>query len=276
MRILAAASAALLSSSAWSAEIVDVRKVWDRGETNAFTDLMWHQDRWYCDFREGKAHVSADGSLRMVESRDGGSWTSRAEIRLDGADLRDAKITRTPTGEFLLTGAARFPDGGAVRYQSMSWLSRDAVSWSAAMRVGDPEFWLWRVTWKGRDGYSIGYSTWPDRNRRTIRLYRTRDGKPFETIVPDLGIANSPGENTIRFRADGTAVCLLRRDPYAGKPPIPAERATAMIGTAPAPYGKWTWKDTGVRVGGPNFIELPDGRMVAAVRLHDGKTRTSL
>jgi hypothetical protein len=31
-----------------------------------------------------------------------------------------------------------------------------------------------------------------------------------------------------------------------------------------------------VRVGGPALIRLPDGRLVAGVRLHDGKVRTAL
>ena len=32
----------------------------------------------------------------------------------------------------------------------------------------------------------------------------------------------------------------------------------------------------GVRIGGPHMIRLPDGRIVAATRLYDGSTRTSL
>jgi hypothetical protein len=31
-----------------------------------------------------------------------------------------------------------------------------------------------------------------------------------------------------------------------------------------------------MRIGGPNRLRLPDGRLVAAVRLYDGATRTSL
>ncbi len=32
----------------------------------------------------------------------------------------------------------------------------------------------------------------------------------------------------------------------------------------------------GTRVGGPHILQLPDGRIVAAVRLYDGRVRTSL
>jgi hypothetical protein len=59
----------------------------------------------------------------------------------------------------------------------------------------------------------------------------------------------------------------LRRD---GNP------ASAKLGEAKPPYTDWQWKDLGVKVGGPHMIGLPDGRVVAAVRLYDGAVRTSL
>ena len=49
-----------------------------------------------------------------------------------------------------------------------------------------------------------------------------------------------------------------------------------MLGIANPPYCDWTWKDLGVRIGGPHMIEIPGGRTVAAVRLYDGGARTSL
>ena len=49
-----------------------------------------------------------------------------------------------------------------------------------------------------------------------------------------------------------------------------------MLGTARPPYTSWTWSDLGVPIGGPQMIRLPDGRLVAGVRLYDKKVRTSL
>ena len=37
------------------AELVQVRKIWDRAPHNAFTDLVRFHDRWFCVFREGRA-----------------------------------------------------------------------------------------------------------------------------------------------------------------------------------------------------------------------------
>jgi hypothetical protein len=258
------------------AKLISVQKIWDRAPHNAFTDLTRFRGEWFCVFREGAAHVSPDGALRVLVSRDGRQWDSAAQVKGDG-DLRDAKLSITPQGRLLLQGAVYYPQPGLVRLRSLSWSSEDGRKWESANSIGDPEFWLWRTTWRRNAGYSIGYNTDPNRNLRTIRLYRTRDGLEFETVVKNLGIPNSPGENTIRFLADGTAVCLLRRDPYTGgSPSIPASAATALIGTAKPPYTLWSWKDLGVRIGGPNFIEVSRGKLVAALRLHDGTTRTSL
>jgi hypothetical protein len=71
------------------------------------------------------------------------------------------------------------------------------------------------------------------------------------------------------FLEDGTCLCLLRRDPFR-------DSGSAQLGRAEPPYTEWTWQDLGVRIGGPHMIRLPDGRIVAAVRMYDRQTRTSL
>ena len=87
------------------AELVEVRRIWDQAPHNAFTDLVRYQGRWYCVFREGQGHVSPDGALRVITSSDGQSWKSAALITSDNSDLRDAKITVTPDGQLMLSGA---------------------------------------------------------------------------------------------------------------------------------------------------------------------------
>src|SRR5438128_2355705 len=88
------------------AELVEVRKIWDQAPHNAFTDLIRFRGEWLCVFREGKAHVSPDGSLRVIASPDGKTWTSAALITSPTGDLRDAKITVTPDSRLMLSGAA--------------------------------------------------------------------------------------------------------------------------------------------------------------------------
>jgi hypothetical protein len=80
------------------AEVLGVQKIWEAAPHNAFTDLIWHEGRFWCVFREGARHVSPDGALRVLSSQDGKSWSSAALIKRTDADLRDAKITVAPGG----------------------------------------------------------------------------------------------------------------------------------------------------------------------------------
>jgi hypothetical protein len=247
-----------------AASIVDVRKIWDAAPHNAFTDLVRFGNEWFCVFREGKGHVSPDGALRVLVSRDGTHWESAALITSPDSDLRDAKITVTPQGELMLCGAGALHDKSQHTHQSLAWFSQDGRTWSKPYAIGDPDFWLWRVTWHRGNAYGIGYGCGPQ--DRSIRLYESSDGKKFNTLVERLYDQGYPNETSLVFDGD-TCYCLLRRD---DKP------NSGLLGVARPPYTDWQWKDLGVRIGGPHMLRLDDGRFVAAVRLYDGGTRTSL
>jgi hypothetical protein len=248
-----------------TAQIVEVRRIWDEAPHNAFTDLVRFRDRWYCVFREGQAHVSPDGALRVIRSEDGQQWESVARLTSDTADLRDAKITVTPDGQLMLSGAGAMHKRVEFTHQSFTWFSADGERWSEAFPVGDRDFWLWRTTWHKGTAYGIGYGCRDD--NQFIRLYTSRDGKKYETLVNRLFDVGYPNETSLVFLKDDTCYCLLRRD---GQP------SSGLLGIAAPPYKDWTWKDLGVQIGGPHMIRLPDGRFVAAVRRYDGGTRTAL
>lgn len=245
------------------AQLVSARKIWDQAPHNAFTDLVRFKDQWFCVFREGRGHVSPDGALRVITSADGEKWESAAHVTSPDSDLRDAKITVTPDGQLMLCGAEALHDKSRHTHQSLAWFSPDGRTWSPKHAIGDPDFWLWRVTWRGSLVYGIGYGCGKD---QSVRLYTSRDGRKFDTLVPRLFDVGYPNETSIVFHGE-TAYCLLRRD---GQP------NTGLLGIATAPFEKWEWKDLGTRIGGPHMIRLSDGRFVAAVRLYDKKVRTAL
>ena len=261
LALLLTAATPLLAAE--PARLIDVRKIWDKAPHNAFTDLIRFRDRWYCVFREGMAHVSPDGALRVITSADGEKWESAALVTSPNSDLRDAKISITPDGQLMLAGAGALHDKSQHTHQSLAWFSDDGRNWSKPYPIGDPDFWLWRVTWHEGRAYGIGYGVG---DKRKVRLYSSSDGKSFDTLVENLYDVGYPNETSLVFDGD-TCYCLLRRD---GKP------NTGLLGVSQPPYTDWQWKDLGVRIGGPQMIRLPDGRLVAAVRLYDGKTRTSL
>jgi len=102
------------------ATLVEVRRIWDRAPHNAFTDLVRFHGEWLCVFREGAAHVSPDGALRVIKSDDGKVWTSAALLTHPSGDLRDAKITVTPDGRLMLSGAVALRQPAEFKHRSLA------------------------------------------------------------------------------------------------------------------------------------------------------------
>jgi len=247
--------------------LVSVDRIWDRAPHNAFTDLIRYRGRWYCTFREGEAHGSHDGVLRVIASDDGERWESVALFTSPrGFDMREAKFSVTPKGGLMLIGPDANRKTAPSYHQTMVWFSSDGNNWSEPHDVAERNFWLWRVTWHKGKAYGFGYGTHEE--NRMIRLYVSRDGKIFDTLIENAFDVGYPNETSLVFLPDDTCYCLLRRDGATG---------SAQLGVAEPPYTKWIWKDLGVRIGGPQAIRLPDGRFAAAVRRSDGSgPRTSL
>ena len=252
------------------ATLVDQRLIWNEAPHNAFTNLIRYKDEWFCVFREGQGHVSPDGALRVIVSKDGEEWESAARITSDTADLRDAQICVTPEGKLMLSGAAALHDKSIAHHRTMAYFSDDGRTWTDGVQIGEDDLWLWRVSWHGDSAYGIGYTTgdkWP---HRFTRLYKSDDGINFDIHVDKLRDEEYSNESCIVFTEDDTAYCLLRRDQKA-----PLE-TNGLLGTSKPPYKDWSWQDLGAKIGGPCMIQLPNGRFVAAVRLYDNKTRTGL
>ena len=246
-------------------ELVDVRKIWDLAAHNAFTDLIRFENDWFCVFREGTHHISPDGKIRILTSQDGFEWKPGALLSIPGSDLRDPKITVTPSRKLMINAAAAYDASASIRHQSLAWFSQDGFEWSPPEKIGEPNFWIWRIAWNGEVAYGVGYSTVQP---MMTRLYSSRDSILFEPVVERMFGEGFPNEAAIAFQKNGSAICLQRRDD--------PQAATAQLGMARAPYRHWNWKDLGVRIGGPAILTLPDGRIVAAVRRYGEEPWTSL
>jgi hypothetical protein len=261
--------ATLLTAQPPQAELAEpVRKIWDQGPHNAFTDLIRFQERWYCVFREGKDHAKGAGTIRAITSTDGKTWESAALLEWPGVDLRDPHICVTPKGELMINGGAAEPptrDPVKDHYSFVSF-SKDGRRWSKPERVGPSWHWFWRVTWHGDQAYSVAYHWDPmDRKKDTAILFRGQDGVKYDKVTT-FDLVN-PTEATLRVNSD-KLICLQRRDRTPN---------SAQLGTSEPPYTKWTWKDLGRYFGGPNLIKGPDGIWWATGRIIDkGKAQTVL
>jgi len=233
--------------------VVHLERIWDRAPHNAFTDLLRFRGKWWCTFREGLAHDSADGRARVIVSDDGERWRSAAQLVEPGVDLRDPKLSVMPDGRLMLVaGASLYADG---RYRTRSprvAFSEDGRNWTPPARVLAEDHWLWRVTWHGDVGYSVS-KLGEGRNPRRGFLYRTTNGLDWEWltefILPDNTWTVS--ETTLRIMPDEEMIALIRPN---------------WIGTSRPPYVDWAFTKLEESLGGPNFIRVPDGSLWASAR----------
>lgn len=246
------------------AELVEVHKIWDAAPHNAFTDLIRFRDRWFCAFREGQAHVSPDGAIRILTSIDGVAWESAARIASPTEDLRDSKLSIRPDGRLMLLAAAALRPPAVGSHQTDAWSSADGREWGSAVPVGERDVWLWRATWHEGRALAVGYGTGKS---QFARLYTSREGEAFDVAVPTLFEGGYPNEAGLAFLTDGTALCLLRRD---------GSDKLAQLGRARPPYTDWSWAGLGRRIGGPALLQVPDGRIIAGVRLMEPAARTAI
>ncbi len=73
-----------------------------------------------------------------------------------------------------------------------------------------------------------------------------------------------PNEATVRFLPNDDCVALVRREELS-------HQQDAWIGHSPPPYTDWNWHPAGMQVGGPNFLVLPGGAMIAGGRQYNPK-----
>ena len=252
--VAAAMLVAVASAPAAELELLRVARISGDAKHCAFTDLARFNDAFYCAWREGSSHVSADGKLRVVRSTDGTNWTPVALMTRAGADLRDAKLEVTPDKRLMLHGVEKFPDGSSPLRRNVAWFTTDGTTWSAPVHIAEDDIWFWKHTWHKGTGYGVGYACAPP---YFARLYTSKDATHWTTQVATLNNSGYVNESSIVFTPDDTAHCLMRRDDGT---------RTALLGTSSPPYTRWTWQDLGRQIGGPEMIRLPDNRLLAAVR----------
>ncbi len=264
--LLVAALAPLCGMAEPRLELQSVKMIWDQAPHSAFGDLIRFQDRWYAVFREGTAHVprtggADDGKLRVIMSKDGEAWSSEALIAEPGIDLRDPHLSITAKGQLMIVaGGSEYPGGVYQGRQPRVMFSKNGRAWSKPVVVLERGHWLWRVTWHKGVAYGISKFGSPSKelpeNPRRANLVRSRDGVHWETVT-GLDVPGAD-ESTVRFLTDGRMVVLMRTRSLSDE--------LAQIGWADAPYTNWHWTKQRVHVGGPNFVVLPDGRMIAGGR----------
>lgn len=245
----------------------DVQKIWDNGMHCAFTSLIEYKGRYYCSFREGVTHIfdeqgNAEGKIRILVSDNGRKWKPLVLIGKKGYDLRDPKMSITPDGRLMVVA------GGSV-YRDMQLVERipqvlfssdgesftDPVPVEIASSASNGKDWLWRVMWNGKTGYGVNYAM-EGENSAKIYLVKTSDGVHYD-LVTELPVGGFPNETTVRMLPDGRMAMMIRRD---------QGDVMGYWGISHAPFADWTFTKMEFRIGGPDFLPLDNGKIIAGAR----------
>jgi len=260
--LLSLASASLLHAQAPTAELVSVEKIWDKAPHNGATDITRFQNLFYCCFREADSATKGEGVIHTLISATGKVWVDNVTLNEPGVDLRDPKLIVTPDEKrlYLLCGGDSATLGRQTRYAT----SMDGKVWTPLQKLLAKGDWLWRATINPADKrfYGASFNIHPSsggpapEKEWSLKTYASTDGSVWQ-LSSLMNVPGQPGETTLRFLKNGTALALIARQGGDRK---------GVIGTAKAPYRDWTYAATGLPLGGPNFIELPDGKLIAGSR----------
>lgn len=245
----------------------ELEKIWDEGDHNAFTDIIRYNDKFYCTFREGSGHVpgeeDVDGTTRILVSDNGEKWESVALLKTEGIDLRDPKLSITPDNRLMvIIGGSDYDKhklNGRNPYVSFS---SDGINFTDPQRIViDPEIdsgfdWVWRVTWHEGVGYAVDYQ-YDGTNR--IYVVKTLDGIHYEK-VSELFVSGRPNEATVQFSPSGEMFIYLRREEHGKE---------GLLLRSTYPFKEYSWTNLEHRVGGPNFMFLPNTQnLILGTRLY--------
>ncbi|MCX6836952.1 MAG: sialidase family protein [Verrucomicrobia bacterium] len=243
------------------AELLSVEKIWEQAGHNAFTDLTRFQNLFYCCFRESSS-ATGEGVIRILLSSTGKVWIDQGTIAEAGTDLRDPKLIVTPDNKrlYLLCAGHSAAQGRQSRYAT----TQDGKVWTPLQKLLAKGDTLWRATINPTDKrfYAASFNIHPNSGgpapepEWSLKTYASTDGSVWQ-LSSIMQVPGQSAETTLRFLKDGSALALVARQG--------GDRRGA-IGLAKAPYREWTWASAGVPLGGPNFIELPDGKLIAGSR----------
>lgn len=233
-------------------------KIWDLAPHNAFTDLEYWNGGWYCTFREGEAHVGGNGKIRIITRNQENKWESVALLEEEGIDLRDPKISITPDNRLMsLMGGRVYEGDKLIGMQPRVAFSSDGKEWTAPQKIMNNGDWLWNYTWHKGTAYGVSYGVGAKAGQSAVKLVKSTDGLQWD-FVSDMQADENCNESTLRFKDDDTCIALIRRD---------GGDRQAWLGESQPPYEKWDWKPLGMSLGGPEFVILPNGSLLAAGRI---------
>jgi len=250
-------------------DVSNVRKVFDNGHHNAFTDMTLFRGVFYLSFRsclDGHG-VSPNASVIILASRDTHKWKQVHTFSVPKRDTRDPHFLVFKDRLFVYTGTWYSGNGPAKSNTDLdlnlhlgyaSW-SGDGAKWSEPILLdGTLGHYVWRAAEFGEKAFLCG--------RRKIGFEVGPKGEPNEIeslmLESDDGLIWRKRAVFQETAGDETAFLFDQKGGILG---IGRRRGTAQFLQSNPPYMKWTRRNLDRHIGGP-LIAKWGGRTVVGGR----------
>jgi len=204
---------------------VSLRKIFDDGSYNCFTDLTRFNGSYYCTFRSAISHGDPSsgvvGNIVVIRSEDLTTWQEVARFTLPGVDLRDPKLTPSPLGLRVYAVAGEMSEAGILQYRTAAWSSTDGRQWSGPRQM-TPGYIFWRPKWNAGKYYVAAYLRRP--GYCSVDLLVSVDGEDWRLDSTPLPPKEVEGESLwanecdLLFLPEGKSLLFSRRNQGGGEP----------------------------------------------------------
>lgn len=263
-----------------SVEVANVRRVFDNGEHNAFTDLVRFRERYYLTFRScPDGHmVHPTSSILVLASDDLKSWEKVHQFRVRHRDTRDPHFLVFRDRLFVYTGTWYSGETTLPRDQYdlnkhlgyAAW-SDDGTRWhSPVMLEGTFGHYIWRAAAFDGKAYLCG------RRKHEFDVRPRGEGSDVESAMleSDDGLVwktralfqtKHGDETAFQFIEGGSILAIGRRG---------SDRAQIL--RSDPPYTRWDRRDLDRYIGGPLLTRWGDRWVVGGRRSTDRGPKTSM
>ena len=263
-------------------KIENIRRVYDNGEHNAFTDLIRWRGKFWLTFRscpDGHS-VSSNASVRVLASDDTQKWEEVYQFSAPRRDTRDPHFLAFNDKLFLYTGTWWSGDGPLPRekydlnkHLGYAVFTADGATWSEPQQLeGTYGHYIWRAAAHEGKAYLCG---------RRKRGYSEEDsGAGAPRVVQSAMLESDDGliwkfhslfqpergdETAFLFEEDGSLLAISR----SGSQP-------AQLVRAPKPWREKSRVDLPEYIGGPLLARWGDRYVVGGRRNAKEGPRTTL
>ncbi len=204
---------------AWDKELKDsplnreftTQAVYSDGKHNAFTGAAVWNDSVFIVFRHAEHHVSFDGQVKIIASKDAKEFKEIATISASGKDLRDPKILNVGSLLYIYAGAVDEKDTQRRDIEAKLYTSSDGKNWEEQKVTGlYPGSWLWFVHYDGKQFYGSAYCRAEGDEASRATLYKSKDGMNWEAFfsIP----VKASNEVALDTGTNGELYALVRQE----------------------------------------------------------------